>query len=33
MPIVSRAQMDVRDVRVDLRRRDIAVSQQCLNRT
>src|SRR5215213_337036 len=32
MPIVGRAQMYIRDVRVDLRRRNIAVSQQCLNR-
>lgn len=33
MPIVSRAQMHVSNVRVDLRRRDIAMAQQRLHRT
>ena len=33
MPIVSRAQVHVGNVRVDLRRRDIAMAQQRLHRT
>ena len=33
MPIVSRAQMHVSNVRIDLRRRDIAMAQQRLHRT
>ena len=32
MPIVSRAQMHVGNVRVDLRRRNVGVAQQCLQR-
>src|ERR1051325_7695832 len=33
MPVVSRSQVQVGDVRVDLRRRDVTVSEQPLHRT